>query len=116
MAEQPIVRIDPQRKALVVSIQTRRVPPAGLAEMKAQILAAAGRHPDKHVVVDFSIVEFLSSGGMGAFVELSLNIRKAGRRFMLGAMQRQMRSAFSVSRLDTKLEIIDDLEPFVDDL
>ena len=114
MAEQPIIEISPQRKALVVAIQARRVDPAKLAGMKADILASAGRYPDRHVVVDFSQVEFLSSAGMGAFVALSQTIRKAGRRFVLGGMQRHMRSAFAVSRLDTKLEIVDDLDAFVD--
>ena len=110
MSEEPLVEVEVQSGATIVTIQLRRLDHASTAKLKGQISAAAAAHPGLPVVVDMSQLEFVPSVALGALVELNKVLRQGGQRLALAAMNRQIRSTFAVSRLDKLIDVHPTLE------
>jgi anti-anti-sigma factor len=60
---------------------------------------------ERHLLLDFSHVGYLNSVELGTFVTLHKKARAAGGRLTLFNLSAQVFKLFSVSRLDTLLEI-----------
>src|SRR5512136_625786 len=67
----------------------------------------AGR---KHVLIDFTKVEFIDSFGIGEIVASFISAKNAGGTFKLCGLSKRLRLIFQVTGLDTILEIFDDCE------
>jgi len=62
----------------------------------------------KVVVLDFSKLEYMNSGGIGLLVTLLVRARRGGGRLVATGLSDHYRQIFSLTRLDEAIEIHDD--------
>jgi anti-anti-sigma factor len=62
----------------------------------------------KVVVLDFSKLEYMNSGGIGLLVSLLVRAQRAGGRLVAGGLADHYRQIFELTRLDEAIEIHDD--------
>ena len=60
------------------------------------------------VVLDFSKLEYMNSGGIGLLVTLLVRAQRAGGRLIATGLSEHYRQIFSLTRLDEAIEIHDD--------
>ena len=60
------------------------------------------------VVLDFSGLEYMNSGGIGLLVTLLVRAQRAGQRLMAVGLSDHYRQILSLTRLDEAIEIHDD--------
>ena len=59
------------------------------------------------VVLDFSKLEYMNSGGIGLLVTLLVRAQRAGQRLMAVGLSEHYRQILSLTRLDEAIEIHD---------
>jgi anti-sigma B factor antagonist len=62
----------------------------------------------KVVVLDFSKLEYMNSGGIGLLVTLLVRAQRAGGRLVAMGLSEHYRQIFELTRLDEAIEIHDD--------
>jgi anti-anti-sigma factor len=60
------------------------------------------------VVLDFSRLEYMNSGGIGLLVTLLVRAQRAGGRLVAMGLSEHYRQIFSLTRIDEAIEIKDD--------
>jgi len=60
------------------------------------------------IVLDFSGLEYMNSGGIGLLVTLLVRAQRAGQRLMAVGLTEHYRQILSLTRLDEAIEIHDD--------
>jgi len=60
------------------------------------------------VVLDFSALEYMNSGGIGLLVTLLVRAQRAGTRLLATGLSEHYRQILSLTRLDEAIEIHDD--------
>ena len=60
------------------------------------------------IVLDFSGLEYMNSGGIGLLVTLLVRAQRAGQRLMAVGLSDHYRQILSLTRLDEAIEIHDD--------
>jgi anti-anti-sigma factor len=60
------------------------------------------------VVLDFSSLEYMNSGGIGLLVTLLVRAQRAGTRLLATGLSDHYRQILSLTRLDEAIEIHDD--------
>lgn len=60
------------------------------------------------IVLDFSGLEYMNSGGIGLLVTLLVRAQRAGQRLMAVGLSEHYRQILSLTRLDEAIEIHDD--------
>ena len=74
--------------------------------MAAYALAAA--NGSSAVILDFSKLEYMNSGGIGLLVTLLVRAQRGGGRLVATGLSEHYRQIFSLTRLDDAIEIYDD--------
>jgi len=60
------------------------------------------------VVLDFSKLEYMNSGGIGLLVTLLVRAQRTGGRLVATGLSDHYRQIFELTRLDEAIEIVDD--------
>jgi anti-anti-sigma factor len=60
------------------------------------------------VILDFSKLEYMNSGGIGLLVTLLVRAQRGGGRLVATGLSDHYRQIFELTRLDEAIEIIDD--------
>jgi anti-sigma B factor antagonist len=74
--------------------------------MAAYGLAAA--KGSSTVILDFSKLEYMNSGGIGLLVTLLVRAQRGGGRLVATGLSEHYRQIFALTRLDDAIEIYDD--------
>jgi len=75
------------------------------------LMAAYGRavvNGARAVVLDFSKLEYMNSGGIGLLVTLLVRAQRGGGRLVATGLSDHYRQIFTLTRLDEAIEIHDD--------
>ncbi|MGH3184046.1 MAG: STAS domain-containing protein [Streptosporangiaceae bacterium] len=70
--------------------------------------AAAGRPGISRLVLNFSQLEYMNSGGIGMLVTLLVRANRAGRELAACGLSGHYRQIFALTRLDEAITIFDD--------
>ena len=81
---------------------------ASEADLMAALRARPPTGGDRVVVLDFSGLEYMNSGGIGLLVTLLVRAQRAGQRLLATGLSDHYRQIFSLTRLDEAIEIHDD--------
>jgi len=76
----------------------------------ADLMAAYGlavANGAKAVILDFSKLEYMNSGGIGLLVTLLVRAQRGGGRLVATGLSEHYRQIFSLTRLDEAIEIYD---------
>lgn len=60
------------------------------------------------IILDFSGMEYMNSGGIGLLVTLLVRAQRAGMRLLASGLSEHYRQILSLTRLDEAIEIHDD--------
>ena len=60
------------------------------------------------MILDFSGLEYMNSGGIGLLVTLLVRAQRGGARLMATGLSEHYRQIFALTRLDEAIEIHDD--------
>jgi anti-sigma B factor antagonist len=69
--------------------------------------AQAAREDTRTIVLDFSGLEYMNSGGIGLLVTLLVRAQRQGRRLRAIGLNDHYRQIFSLTRLDEAIAIFD---------
>jgi anti-sigma B factor antagonist len=78
------------------------------AESEDELMAAYGQAADERtrfVVLNFSGLEYMNSGGIGLLVTLLVRANRARQRLLACGLSEHYRQIFEVTRLDEAIEI-----------
>jgi anti-sigma B factor antagonist len=78
---------------------------------EADLMAAYGlatANGASAVILDFSKLEYMNSGGIGLLVTLLVRAQRGGGRLVATGLSEHYRQIFSLTRLDEAIEIHDD--------
>ena len=78
---------------------------------EGDLMAAYGRataNGKTAVVLDFSRLDYMNSGGIGLLVTLLVRAQRAGGRLVATGLSEHYRQIFSLTRLDEAIEITED--------
>lgn len=77
---------------------------------EATLMDAYGEAPPgtRSVVLDFSDLEYMNSGGIGLLVTLLVRAQRAGQRLLAIGLSEHYRQILSLTRLDEAIGIHDD--------
>lgn len=104
-----------------MSFNLRRFGEVAVVEVTGQLIVG-NRHELKRIVlaeveagtrlfvVDFSLTGYIDSSGLGILVGLSKRIREGGGRLRLASLNKDLRTLFELTKLDTLFEIVDSRE------
>ena len=62
----------------------------------------------KSIVLDFSQLDYMNSGGIGLLVTLLVRTQRAGQRLLAVGLSDHYREIFSLTRLDEAIAVVDD--------
>jgi anti-anti-sigma factor len=69
--------------------------------------ARASADGAKAIVLDFSALDYMNSGGIGLLVTLLVRVQRAGQRLLAVGLSDHYREIFSLTRLDEAIAIHD---------
>jgi len=80
------------------------------AASEQPLMAAYGQAGDKTrvVVLDFSHLDYMNSGGIGLLVTLLVRTQRAGQRLLAVGLSEHYRQILALTRLDEAIAIHDD--------
>lgn len=67
--------------------------------------ADATRSGAKSIVLDFSDLDYMNSGGIGLLVTLLVRVQRQGQRLLATGLSEHYREIFSLTRLDEAIEL-----------
>ena len=65
----------------------------------------ATRGGAKAIVLDFSGLDYMNSGGIGLLVTLLVRVQRAGQRLLATGLSEHYREIFALTRLDEAIEL-----------
>ena len=79
------------------------------AASEGPLMAAYGQAGEKTrvIVLDFSGLDYMNSGGIGLLVTLLVRAQRSGGRLVATGLSEHYRQIFSLTRLDEAIEITD---------
>lgn len=107
--EYDVISVEPHEKVVHALVKPRRLETATAADLDQEVTQAAMAAPNLPIVLDFSNVKFAPSVALGALVNLFKAMKMANRRAFLVGVNHQIRGALSVTRIDTLIDIRDNL-------
>jgi len=78
---------------------------------EADLSAAYGRavaNGASAIILDFSRLEYMNSGGIGLLVTLLVRAQRSGGRLVATGLSDHYRQIFELTRLDEAIQIVDD--------
>ncbi|MEK6721793.1 MAG: STAS domain-containing protein [Chloroflexota bacterium] len=101
-----VIELDQDGPAAILRIEGDVTSASEADLMAAYGLAAA--NGATAVILDFSKLEYMNSGGIGLLVTLLVRARRGGGRLVATGLSEHYRQIFSLTRLDEAIEIYDD--------
>ena len=101
-----VIELDQDGPAAILRIEGDVTSASEADLMAAYGLAAA--NGSTAVVLDFSKLEYMNSGGIGLLVTLLVRAQRGGGRLVATGLSEHYRQIFSLTRLDEAIEIYDD--------
>ncbi len=89
----------------VVRLRGTQFGTVGREPEDAHLLASIVGLQQRHLILDFSDVNFLTSLGLALLLTLRKRLAEGGRRLALLNLQPQVYEVFSVTRLDTLFDV-----------
>jgi anti-sigma B factor antagonist len=105
MSESQVVTLQPHAEVVWATVQRQKLDDAVIAQMQQDVPAAAAQQPGRPVILDVSKVDFVPSEALGALVVLMRGLKKDGHRFILAGLHPEIRTLFSITRMDKLFEI-----------
>jgi anti-anti-sigma factor len=97
--------------AVIARVNLKLFDDANLKRMDEMIdKAACGRPGVDTIVLDLSRVRILPSLGLGALLQLTNKYKERHQRLILAALQPQVRTTLTITKLDQVLELEDSVE------
>ena len=62
----------------------------------------------KHIMLDFSNVQFISSAAVNKLIVLDRAVKRSGRRLVMFGLQRSVRTIMTITRMDEVFTIVAD--------
>ncbi|MCG3136489.1 MAG: hypothetical protein HJJLKODD_00323 [Phycisphaerae bacterium] len=109
MTEEIVSLIQPHDRYLIIAVQKRTLDDSAVRQLVDEIYTAAPNHPTLPIVLDMSKVKFAPSIALGSLVQMTKSFALDGRRLVLIGVDARLRSAVRVTRLDSILEIYNQL-------
>ena len=100
-----VIELDQQGSASILRIEGDITSGSEADLMAAYGLAAA--KGASAVILDFSKLEYMNSGGIGLLVTLLVRAQRGGSRLVATGLSEHYRQIFSLTRLDEAIEIHD---------
>ena len=100
-----VIELDQQGPASILRIEGDITSGSEADLMAAYGLAAA--NGASAVILDFSKLEYMNSGGIGLLVTLLVRAQRGGSRLVATGLSEHYRQIFSLTRLDEAIEIHD---------
>jgi anti-anti-sigma factor len=100
-----VIELDQQGPASILRIEGDITSGSEADLMAAYGLAAA--KGASAVILDFSKLEYMNSGGIGLLVTLLVRAQRGGSRLVATGLSEHYRQIFSLTRLDEAIEIHD---------
>ncbi len=93
----------------VATIHTARViDTAGMTAFGDEILSHLEDHPDTHLLLNFSKVDFMSSAMLTELLRINELVRRQRGSMRLCGFRKEMRHVFEITKLDGVFHIEDD--------
>jgi anti-anti-sigma factor len=109
-AADPVV-IESRDNAVIARVNLKLFDSENLKRMDEMIdKAACGRPGVDTIVLDLSRVRILPSLGLGALLQLTNKYKERRQRVILAAMQPQVRTTLTITKLDKVLELEDSVD------
>lgn len=70
----------------------------------------ASRSGAKAIVLDFSGLDYMNSGGIGLLVTLLVRVQRSGQQLLATGLSEHYREIFALTRLDEAIELHDSAE------
>jgi anti-sigma B factor antagonist len=94
---------------VVVIEQERLVDDVTLQELSKDVVEALENTNEKHVVLDFGLVEFMSSAGLGMLIRIKKRCAQHGKALILCNFVPAVADVIRITGLDRLFEIQDDV-------
>ncbi|HOW73690.1 MAG TPA: STAS domain-containing protein [Phycisphaerae bacterium] len=103
----------PHEHVLLIAVLSHSLDEATMTKLSVDVMTAAGKRPQVPVVLDVSRVRFAPSVALGLLVQLSRGLKLEGRRLALVGVQPRLLATIRVTRLDSQMEIYDNVNQVV---
>lgn len=113
MSDEAAAAIVPHEQILLIEVCKRSLNGPATQEVVDTVHTAAVQRTGLPIVLDMSRVKFAPSVALGALVRLARSFEFDGRRLALIGVDRRVRDAMRITRLDQVLEIHSDLDAFL---
>ncbi len=110
MPDEAVSEIVPHNELLLLIIRKRTLDNPAALRLVDDIQTAAARRTGVPIVLDMSQVKFAPSVALGSLVQLQRSFQFDRRRIALVGVDRRVREALNITRLDQVLEVYDKLE------
>jgi anti-sigma B factor antagonist len=97
---------------LVVQLAGRIAGEASL-DLYTQVKNLLEKYQDMNLVLDFKLLEFIDSSGLGFLVAVNSTLLKQGRKLTLSAVPENLMGLLKITNLDRVLKIVPSVENVV---
>lgn len=87
---------------------TQVVDPALVSDFGDEVIGFLERHPDSHLLLNFSKVDFISSALLSELLRVNETVRKQRGSLRLCGLRKEMMEVFHVTKLDAMFHIEED--------
>ena len=112
MADNTVTEVRPHNQVLLIAVCKRTLTDVFTRALVDEVGTAAGQRPTVPIVLDLSMVKFAPSVALGALVQLTKSFQIVGRRVVLVGVDRRLRDAIHVTRLDKLLDLHKTIDDF----
>jgi anti-anti-sigma factor len=105
MSQTQVAKISEVMDAVILELTVTRLDPESASQMIRDVMGAAKKYPSKPLIFDVGNLEFIRSSEIGAFVDISKQMRVLGRGFSLAGMKTHVRATFHVTRVDQLVKV-----------
>ncbi|MCU0978618.1 MAG: STAS domain-containing protein [Pirellulaceae bacterium] len=95
---------------VVTFIERKILEAAHILELGEELLQLAEKDENKHLLLDFSSVEFLSSAALNKLIILDKKVKSKSGQLKLCNMMPEIREVFVITRLNQLFDIVDTRE------
>jgi len=81
---------------------------ANIQEMGEELFALVEQEKRQNLLLNFGLVEFLSSGALGKLITLDKKVKAAGGRMKLSNIRPEIYEVFIITKLNNLFDIKDD--------
>lgn len=113
MSEQTSTTFSLVNDVVVVRITDDHLDERNLSQVRAEVPAAGGEHPQATVALDLSNIDYMPSRALGGLVQIAQIFRARQQRLVLVGVQPALREVLAVTRLDRLFEMQPSLEAIV---